>query len=378
MPEPILLDRQQVATRFVVGDAVRAASEKFGRSYPDLAIEVATSMFGQGKVQPDEYFRMRMFDARVVPREQLPTFVGRRSAYGRIKVMNNVPWWRQLTEDKLAFHAYMEGLGFGGPELVAAFHPFRTMGRKVRMLHTVDDLVAFLRDPASYPLFMKPNQLRWSMGSASLVSTDGESVTDLLGRVSPIRVFAEQVAQMEDGGGFLFQRTQPNHPTVAAICGPALATARILAIREDGDVRILRTHIKLPAGENVADNTWRSGNLAVDVDPANGALGAGWIGSGLTAVEAETHPDTGVPLSGNLPDWDAAIALVTEATRTLFGIRIVGWDVGFTPDGPVLIEANSDPDFEVSQRLTGRGMLDAAFLAFVERCAANPLKSPDV
>jgi hypothetical protein len=42
-----------------------------------------------------------------------------------------------------------------------------------------------------------------------------------------------------------------------------------------------------------------------------------------------------------LPEWGAACALVLAACPAFLPVRALGWDVALTPEGPVVIEANT-------------------------------------
>jgi glutathione synthase/RimK-type ligase-like ATP-grasp enzyme len=48
--------------------------------------------------------------------------------------------------------------------------------------------------------------------------------------------------------------------------------------------------------------------------------------------------------------------LVLEAALVNDQIHFVGWDVALTPNGPLLIEGNRGPGFDIVQVLTNKGM----------------------
>jgi hypothetical protein len=55
------------------------------------------------------------------------------------------------------------------------------------------------------------------------------------------------------------------------------------------------------------------------------------------------HPDSGVPLEGyRIPYFREAVQVVTRMHERLHGIHSIGWDVGISPEGPIIIEGNDD------------------------------------
>ena len=70
----------------------------------------------------------------------------------------------------------------------------------------------------------------------------------------------------------------------------------------------------------------------------------------------ERHPVSGYAFAGfRLPDWVAAMDLVEHAYDTaLATYRLVGWDVAFTLEGPVLVEGNAKPGVMMPQRAARR------------------------
>jgi hypothetical protein len=100
----------------------------------------------------------------------------------------------------------------------------------------------------------------------------------------------------------------------------------------------------------------KAGGLLSPIDLDGGTLGLACQGYG--GGDHPVHPVTGAPIPGLvLPDWAAARALVVAAHATAFAdYAMVGWDVGFAADGPILIEGNGKPGVLMPQRAARRGL----------------------
>ncbi len=81
--------------------------------------------------------------------------------------------------------------------------------------------------------------------------------------------FVEDVFNHYDGG-YLFEHFLAPHQDAIKLHGERLGTARILTLCDDDGARIFRASWKIPAGANMADNFWRSGNLLAKLDLATG------------------------------------------------------------------------------------------------------------
>jgi hypothetical protein len=69
----------------------------------------------------------------------------------------------------------------------------------------------------------------------------------------------------------------------------------------------------------------------------------------------DRHPKTGAPVAGRLvAHWPGVAALAIAAHRAFSGRMVIGWDLALTPEGPVVIEGNSDPDTHFLQRVHRR------------------------
>jgi hypothetical protein len=65
----------------------------------------------------------------------------------------------------------------------------------------------------------------------------------------------------------------------------------------------------------------------------------------------DRHLDTGADIVGRkLPQWEELKALAIQAHRAFADRVLVGWDIGVTDQGPLVVEGNSSPDLDIVQR----------------------------
>jgi len=99
----------------------------------------------------------------------------------------------------------------------------------------------------------------------------------------------------------------------------------------------------------VVDN-FHSGGMSAVVDNETGVV----IGPALdkSMRRFETHPVSGIRFEGfQLPYWPEAIEMVHAACRKHPEMTVIGWDVCLTDNGPILIEGNRRPGFDMVQML---------------------------
>lgn len=160
--------------------------------------------------------------------------------------------------------------------------------------------------------------------------------------------------------GGVLQRACALHPALEDISPGALPTLRVMtAVNETGAVEACDRMIRLSAGGPRPVDNFNAGNIVAGVD-ADGCIVGGWRRDGDRLVPVDAHPTTGASLKGRaLPDVAAAEQLAVRAHETFrSGFNVIGWDVGLTADGPVLIEGNWNPGTDIVQLVSGRGLGD--------------------
>lgn len=169
---------------------------------------------------------------------------------------------------------------------------------------------------------------------------------------------------------FLVQPRLVNHPELDDISNGALATVRVLTIRnEQGRAEATNAAFRMAVGTNTVVDNFHQGGLATAVDLGTGRIGeasdyGAWPHMGWRA----THPVTGARFAGRiLPFWKEVLDIAVQAHEAFPGRIIVGWDIAMLPDGACVIEGNGRPDLDIHQRAERRPLGDAriaALLAF--------------
>lgn len=145
------------------------------------------------------------------------------------------------------------------------------------------------------------------------------------------------------------------HPEMAELCPASVNTIRVMTAAAGGESELLFACLRVGAGADV-DN-FHAGGMAVHVNTETGALEGRAVNK--SGEEFERHPVTGVEFDGRvLPMWDEVRRVCLEAALVNPHIHVVGWDVAITPDGPVFVEGNRRPGFDLPQMTSRRGRKD--------------------
>jgi hypothetical protein len=132
------------------------------------------------------------------------------------------------------------------------------------------------------------------------------------------------------------------HDEMMKMAPNGLNTVRIVTqYISNTEVQIIGTSLRLSIYSNI-DNL-NAGNIALSLDMETGRT----INSGLyidhTKENVTTHPLTGLELTGfKVPFWEECKALAKKAAALTPENKSIGWDIGITNDGPLLIEGNHD------------------------------------
>ena len=126
-----------------------------------------------------------------------------------------------------------------------------------------------------------------------------------------------------------------------------LNTLRIVTILNGQGPHIVYAFVRIGNSDRPVDNL-HSGGMFAPIDLDTGKISA--PGYDKNQRTFETHPLTGVKLVGfQIPYWEESKALCLKAATRVPQMRYIGWDVGLTDQGPLFVEGNNLPGYDILQ-----------------------------
>ena len=235
-----------------------------------------------------------------------------------------------LVQDKFVYGQYARSLGHPVPVNLALLSPggVELLGPR----RPPAPLASLWSGEVEWDGFCKPVAGGQGQGIFSLTVSGGEVC------VSGEPVTPDELAARLRGRSVVQERIV-QHPDVAAFHPSSINTLRIITVVTDDGPRPLTGVFRVGGGGSVVDN-YAQGGMIVEIDLDRGVVvGEGYAKEGR--APAARHPDTGVPFDGfEIPHYHEAVRSACRFHEDLYGSHSLGWDIAFSPDGPVLIEAN--------------------------------------
>lgn len=350
-------------------DYLRHAQHRSGRRSLALAREFLRLHRGTGRLTLPEYVQYGVYDT------------GRHSAEAQSRfITNTLHWpithvccdmtWQATTEDKWLCSHILARSAVRVPETLAVIDRGERTYPDTRKIATAGQLRDFMTAPGVLPLFGKENRGICSFGAfLAIDADDGGIVLEGAGRIGYDAFLDRFVGDTP----YLLQRVVRNHGFFDRHA-ERLATVRLCVLVADDGVKIPFAVLKLPARGNIADNFWRPGNLACNLDVRTGRVLTVRTKDALGTTDHVVHPETGAFLAGEtLPMWDRVLELARCCAPVFRPVRYQSMDIAIAPDGPVLIEINTGGGFDLPQLASGEGFLTDEVRDFFRGCGYRKL-----
>lgn len=152
--------------------------------------------------------------------------------------------------------------------------------------------------------------------------------------------------ELKENGRTLVEEYVVQHDEMNKLCPSSVNTLRIVTLRKNNKTHIMLRVIRIGDGKHDVDN-FHSGGMYSYFDE-NGVIIC-------PAMDRENkiyvnHPVTKTKIKGfKIPYYKEAIELAIEASKKVKQVTYVGFDIAITKDGPILIEGNETPGYDVYQ-----------------------------
>ncbi len=295
-------------------------------------------------ISPVAYYLFRLYEPENMSRRHgyLHRYESKKPALLFKIVSRNPEQVSRLLCDKLLFHDRCVEHGIATPRvhLVVAGREGRGITGDVTRLPEAN-------------LFVKPRRGKGGQGVQAWNFTSPGDYENADGERLDREALLERLRADARGQALLVQERIDNHPELAVFCGQALATARIMTvINESERPEPVIAVFRMATADALVDN-FHHGGLAASVDLKTGELGSA-IAMSPFSERTDFHPGTRRSFAGErIPGWQRALRLAIRAHERFPGRTVLGWDIGFTAEGPVLVEGNSSPGVHVLQCASG-------------------------
>ena len=195
-----------------------------------------------------------------------------------------------------------------------------------------EDVIAFMKKHSEF--MAKPIDGGCGHGIEKINTSNYKSLNEIYDKLT------------DENNNFELEEVIKQHPEVSKIYPDAINTVRVVTILKDNVPHIICAYFRIGNGKYV-DN-FNSGGMVAPVNELTGKVMDRAIDKKKNLYE--NHPQTGSKIKGfKFPDWDKAISMCKEASKVVPQMGYIGWDVCFTPNGPIFVEGNEFPGHDIYQ-----------------------------
>lgn len=238
-------------------------------------------------------------------------------------------------------------------------------------LDTTEALIEFFQSKPNLPLFAKAQNSMWSAGSFIIEAGDSTHIS--VKNEEPM-TYDDFLDSFISNASYILQETVGKHTFFDGIT-EATPTVRLINLTNEYGVLTPYAILKLPMGDNIADNFWRPGNLVCSLDIESGEIQTIVSQNENTLIQHESLPGSERKFIGEtFPFWKEISELNEDVALLHFLIAFSSTDIAITNEGPVVIEVNSGSALELPQIATGKGFLTDEVREFFKAAGSKIIK----
>jgi hypothetical protein len=362
-------------------DAARAVAAEHGLSTLGVLRDQAV-LYRRHALDQYAYYWYGLFDPNMPPEEKTQYLPDSVEANAQLWNLLTPERYRCLYDNKLVFNRFFGAVGLPVARIHGVYDPKLGYSADGQSLRTVAELRNCLAAIGGHGFVLKPVEGIQGHGILVFVGEDRAAPGHFLSLAGERYDAESLVAFTEDTSAivehnpganplpFLLEERIRPHPALESFLGPTLCSVRVQTIiARDGTPRIIAAVFKLQPGTVGVDQLIH-GAVGCWVDLESGALGRGRTRS--SRASTSVIPGTDRPFVGfQLPDWSDTKDLALKAAAAFPWARAIGWDIGLSDRGPILIEGNERWSPSLIQMPSDRGLLTGEFKALCDDLKKN-------
>ncbi len=134
------------------------------------------------------------------------------------------------------------------------------------------------------------------------------------------------------------------HPAIRALYPEVVSTVRLMVIDMGEGPKIESSFFRIGVSSGGQTDNLDTGGIVARVDVASGCFGGTEMLEHHRYTPCEVHPDSGMPLEGQLPHWESICRAVMDIAAYLYPMEYLGFDLVITEDGFRILEINTHQD----------------------------------
>ncbi|MEN8203320.1 MAG: sugar-transfer associated ATP-grasp domain-containing protein [Bacteroidota bacterium] len=264
------------------------------------------------------------------------------SEFRRIEKELNSPEYFPILEDKYFFYQTLEGQGFHSPRNLFIIDPSGIYSMESRRPVTHEE---FLQ--CDFDGFCKVIN---GYGGKMIYQVEVSSQNLF---VNKERVLLTDFLQFLEGRKYLIQERITQHKEMNVLNPSCINTMRMLTIRTGQEYLYYQGFLRIGINNSYVDNSL-SGNITVGIDHNTASLMEFAMSSHIEHRTMDRHPQTGTVFKGfKIPFYNESVEMVKSLHGIYQQFFMIGWDIGITPEGPIVIEGNNITGLDPFQTLYG-------------------------
>lgn len=302
-------------------EKLKKVARKEHRSYPYLLCDTYYSILKYGMALTD-YLNYEFYKKK---REERKEYVGVRKQNEFYEIVSPSQYKKRYTIK---------------PNFLADFSKYTKRDFIVPERSSFEDFKKFLNKHQTF--MSKPYD---GLGGTNVLKVNSSDIKDL-----------EKYYEDCKNNQIFLEEVISQHEDLNRLCDKSCNTLRVITFNNYGTPEILWAGFRIGNGINSVDN-FHAGGMGTGIDLETGKLTQPALDKDLNKYTH--HPKTSIEITGfQLPYFEEVKKMVKEAALESDKILVVGWDVAITDKGPIIIEGNRRPGFDLVQVVSGRGRMD--------------------